>query len=104
MKQLIGFIGQGWIGRNHADDFEERGFDVVRYGKENEHSGNGERLAACDVVFIAVPTPTTPEGFDDSILIEVLKLVGKNKIAVIKSTVLPHTTEKLQEMYPDIFI
>jgi len=32
-KQKIGFIGQGWIGKNYADNFEERGFTVIRYAK-----------------------------------------------------------------------
>lgn len=103
MDKLIGFIGQGWIGKNYADDFEERGYKVVRYSRQ-EHGHNRESINACDIVFIAVPTPTTPDGFDDSALIEVMSLVGKAKIAVIKSTVLPHTTDKLQKLYPDIFI
>ena len=30
-KPTIGFIGQGFIGKNYADDFEERGFEVIRY-------------------------------------------------------------------------
>ena len=34
---IIGFIGQGWIGKNYADDFEKRGFDVVRYSKEKKY-------------------------------------------------------------------
>ncbi len=29
----IGFIGQGWIGKNYADDFEHRGYRVVRYSR-----------------------------------------------------------------------
>ena len=33
-RQKIGFIGQGWIGKNYADDFVERGYDVVRYDLE----------------------------------------------------------------------
>ena len=26
---LIGFIGQGYVGKNYADDFEERGFNSI---------------------------------------------------------------------------
>jgi UDPglucose 6-dehydrogenase len=51
-----------------------------------------------------VPTPSLPEGFDDSILREVIKKIGKGKIAVIKSTVLPGTTELIQKDNPDIFV
>jgi nucleotide sugar dehydrogenase len=100
----IGCIGQGWIGRNYADAFEERGFPVVRYALEPEYENNKERIAECDIVVIAVPTPTTPEGFDDSIVQAVLPLVGAGKVAVIKSTITPGSTKRLQEMYPDIMV
>lgn len=103
-KPLTGFIGQGWIGKNYADDFSARGYAVVRYALEEPYAANKDKIAACDIVFIAVPTPTTPEGFDDSIVRAVLPLVGKGKIAVIKSTVLPGTTNALQDAFPDIFI
>jgi len=100
----IGFIGQGFIGRAYADDFEERGYDVVRYAAEEQYLSNREKIAECDMVFIAVPTPTTPAGFDFSIVREVLALVGEGKIAVIKSTVLPGTTELLQAEYPKLYL
>lgn len=101
MNETIGFIGQGWIGKHYADDFERRGYDVVRYGLEPEYAGNKEAIADCAIVFIAVPTPTTPDGFDASIVQAVLPLVGVGKIAVLKSTMLPGTTETLQAAFPD---
>lgn len=100
----IGFIGQGWIGKHYADDFEARGFSVVRYAKEDRYEKNRSLIEECDIVFIAVPTPTRPEGFDDSIVRNVIKLVGKGKIAVIKSTILPGTTLSIQEENPGIFV
>ncbi|MDD2807876.1 MAG: hypothetical protein PHW95_05165 [Patescibacteria group bacterium] len=100
----IGFIGQGWIGKNYADDFEKRGFEVVRYALEEPHIHNGDKIVECDIVFIAVPTPTTPSGFDDSILRQAIKKIGKGKIAVIKSTILPGITESIQADNPDSFI
>lgn len=103
-KPTIGFIGQGWIGKNYADNFEKRGFLVVRYSNELSYQQNKDLIKSCDITFIAVPTPTTPQGFDDSILREVLGIVGKGKIAVIKSTVVPGTTNKLQLEHPDIFV
>lgn len=101
---LIGFIGQGYIGKNYADDFEKRGFEVIRYALENGYAVNKDRIKDCDIVFIAVPTPSTPKGFDDGILRKVVKLVGKGKIAVIKSTMVPGTTESIQKENPNIFI
>lgn len=103
-KPLIGFIGQGFIGKSYADDFERRGYAVVRYSMEEPYRGNKEKIKECDIVFVAVPTPTTPKGYDCSIVKDVLALVGKGKTAVIKSTLLPGTTEKLQRLYPDRFV
>jgi nucleotide sugar dehydrogenase len=100
----IGFIGQGWIGRHFANDFENRGYDTVRYSLEAPYNQNKDNIAECDIVFIAVPTPTTPEGFDVSIVRSVLSLIGKGKIAVIKSTIPPGTTEQLQNEFSNIFV
>ncbi|HYF10391.1 MAG TPA: hypothetical protein VD967_02185, partial [Candidatus Paceibacterota bacterium] len=103
-KPLIGFVGQGFIGKNYADDFERRGYSVVRYGLEEAYQGNKEKIRECDIVFIAVPTPTTPGGFDMSIVEEGVSLVGVGKTAVIKSTILPGTTAKLQDKYPGVVL
>lgn len=102
--QKIGFIGQGWIGKNYADNFEKRGFNIIRYSLDAEYNGNKEKIKDCDIVFIAVPTMTTPAGFDGQIVRETVKLVGLGRIAVIKSTLLPGTTEAIQKENPNIFI
>ncbi len=88
-KPRIGCIGQGWIGKQYADDFEHRGFEVIRYALEEAYKDNKDKIAECDIVFIAVPTPTTTAGFDDSIVRGVLPLVGIGKIAVIKINTSP---------------
>lgn len=100
-KLKIGFIGQGFVGKNQADDYERRGYNPVRYSLESQFINNKEEIGKCDIVFIAVPTPTTPTGFDDSIVRQAVSLVAKGKIAVIKSTVLPGTTESIQQEYKD---
>lgn len=104
MNKLIGFIGQGWIGKNYADDFEKRGYQTVRYSLEEPYIQNKEKIKDCDIVFIAVPTPTTPEGFDDSIVRQAISGVGSGKIAVIKSTLKPGTTRSIQKQYPEIVV
>ncbi|PIR06548.1 MAG: hypothetical protein COV55_03410 [Candidatus Komeilibacteria bacterium CG11_big_fil_rev_8_21_14_0_20_36_20] len=100
----IGFIGQGYVGKNYADVIEERGYDIIRYDDTDKFIQNKDKLKDCDIVVVAVPTPTTPQGFDSSIVEKVLNLVGKNKIAVVKSTIKLGTTARLNEMYPDIDI
>lgn len=99
-KPLIGFVGQGFVGGNYADDFEKRGHSVVRYSLEPKYINNKEAIAACDIVFVCVPTPTTPKGFDMSIVEAGIRLVGEGKIAVVKSTLMPGTTKALQKKCP----
>jgi nucleoside-diphosphate-sugar epimerase len=60
-------------------------------------------LALADIVFIAVPTPyyLDGSGFDESYLrsaIEAIPVPGKT--IVLKSTILPGTTERMQADYP----
>ena len=102
-KLLIGFIGQGFVGKNYANDFEKRGFDIIRYDLE-KYKSNKDKIKKCAFVFIAVPTPTTKKSFDSSILENVLPLIGKNKVAIIKSTIEIGSTRKLQKKYKDIII
>lgn len=104
MKKKIGFIGQGWIGKNYADDFESRDYNITRFALEEPYKNNGDKIKDCDIVFIAVPTPSTPKGFDDSILRVAIKKVDKGKIAIIKSTLLPGMTESIQAENPEIII
>lgn len=101
MKQpVIGFIGQGFIGKNYSDDFERRGFSVIRYALEEPFVQNKKHIKKCDIVFIAVPTPTTPEGYDDSIVRSAVGLARDGATVVIKSTMLPGSTEKIQKSFP----
>ncbi len=100
----IGFIGQGWIGKHYADDFEKRHYDVVRYALEEPYIQNKDAIATCPIVFIAVPTPTTENGFDDSYVKDALTNIGEGATAVIKSTITVGTTKKLQEENPHITI
>jgi UDP-glucose 6-dehydrogenase len=103
-KPLLGFIGQGFVGKTYADNFARRGYTCVRYALEEPHVKNRNRIAECDIVFIAVPTPTTPRGFDATFLTKTLPLVGKGKIAVIKSTIVPGTAVELQRRFPKVVL
>ena len=57
----IGFIGQGFVGKNIANDFERRGHTVVRYALEPEYCANRDLIAECEIVFVAVPTVVATE-------------------------------------------
>ncbi len=114
-KPIVGFIGQGFIGKNYADDLESRGYEVIRYALEEPYRINKERIKECDIVFVAVPTPTIPSGtlrddghphvrFDDHIVRGAVGLVPDGAIVVIKSTLLPGTTSSIQTQYPHKFV
>jgi len=103
-KPLIWFIWQGWIGKNYSDDLENRCYEVIRYSLDPQYIWNKDKIKDADIVFLAVPTPSTPEWFDFSIVREWLSLVWDWKIAVIKSTILPWTTDKLQAEFPEIYL
>jgi len=60
-------------------------------------------LERADVIFVAVPTPyyLDGSGFDDSYLHQAIKAIpSKGKTIVLKSTILPGTTERFQKQYP----
>lgn len=59
-------------------------------------------LADADVIFVAVPTPfyLDGRGFDDSFLKLALNTIpGEGKTIILKSTILPGTTDKMQELF-----
>lgn len=104
MSIQIGFIGQGWIGKHYADDFENRLYDVVRYALEEPYAQNKDKIAECDIVFIAVPTPTDKSGFRYDAVTSALENLKPGATAVIKSTLLPGTTETLQDDFPNLYV
>ncbi len=60
-------------------------------------------LAEADVIFVAVPTPYYLDGtgFDDSFMRAAMDAIPTpGKVIVFKSTIVPGTTERFQEMYP----
>jgi UDPglucose 6-dehydrogenase len=103
-KPLIGVVGQGYVGGSHANNFAKRGFEIVRYSLDEQYCANQDQIRHCDLVFVCVPTPTTQKGFDVSIVAEGLSLIGKGKIGIIKSTVLPGTSRKLQKKFAHVIL
>jgi nucleotide sugar dehydrogenase len=101
---LIGMIGNGFVGKAYADYYESTGHTVVRYSLEEDYIDNASKIAHCDLVIVAVPTPTTPEGPDYSIVESVINLAGQQKIVVIKSTVEAGFTEKVSGRHLDKII
>ncbi|MFA5376431.1 MAG: hypothetical protein WC455_11865 [Dehalococcoidia bacterium] len=99
----IGIIGCGMVG-NALYAYYEREHDVFAYDliPERSRCGIGLLNANAEVVFICVPTPYAGngKGLDCSAVYDAVSLLTGDKTVIIKSTVMPGTTDKLQELYP----
>lgn len=100
LKNLkLGIIGVGMVGGASKNYFERKGIKPFLYDK-GKNLGSIEEVNQADVIFICVPTPFDKEkGFNLSFIEGACRDILGKKIIVIKSTVLPGTTEKLQKKY-----
>ena len=99
-KLKIGVVGVGMVGSAIKSYFEKKGNDLFLYDK-GRGLGSIEDVNKADVIFVCVPTPFDKEkGFDLSYIEECCNNLAGEKIIVIKSTVLPGTTESLQKEHP----
>ena len=104
MQSKIGLIGIGMVGRPAARYFEEvkgleRGRDLFLYDSNPAKNANDD-INQAELVFICVPTPRSKDGAADlSYLEAVFEKLSGEKIAVIKSTIPPGTTEAFQKKY-----
>lgn len=98
-KYKIGIAGNGMVGGAVLRYFQKVGARTVVYDKFKNH-GSISQLNEADIIFVCVPTPYKRiGGFDLSFIEDVIKKIKGKKVVVIKSTVLPGTTEKLQKKY-----
>ena len=103
-KQLkdykVGVCGVGMVGGAMQRYFEKKDIKPFLYDPV-KNLGSIEELNQADVIFICVPTPFVSwAGFDLSFVKDAVSKIEGEKIIVIKSTVVPGTTEKLQKEYP----
>tara|TARA_Y100000590_G_scaffold442296_1_gene570237 strand:+ start:3248 stop:4123 length:876 start_codon:yes stop_codon:yes gene_type:complete len=109
----IGIIGKGFVGTAVAHGFSNQtGFnaDIKIYDIDPKKSSHtlGETVNNSDFIFLSVPTPSYKDGsIDLSILenaIQSIDKVSKNKdnVILIRSTVVPGTTENFQKKFPNL--
>jgi UDPglucose 6-dehydrogenase len=104
----IGIIGSGFVGENVGRGLMKLGYDIIFYDLVDKDLSNftddiNYAIENSDVSFICVPTPTIHDGtIDLSYVKEATKSIGNvlaNKdgyhLVVVKSTVVPTTTEKV---------
>jgi len=112
----LGIVGNGFVGSAIAAGFALHA-NVMVYDKDMKRTTHSLRevMERCEFVFVSVPTPmkSTENGeIDLTILDDVLKeisdlntiLKNEDSIIVIKSTVIPGTTSRYEEKYPNLNI
>lgn len=106
MKKAIGIIGQGFVGATLYDKFKNH-YSVLTFDIDNSKSNStlGE-VKNCNIIFLCLPTPMDIDGSCDlSIVEKVINQIDEpNKILVIKSTVIPGSTEYFNKKYKSDFI
>lgn len=102
-KKSIGIIGGGFVGSAIAAYYKTRGHQVLVYDKFKDLDPL-EQVIKQDFIFIAVPTPFN-EGIDLSAMDDAMNNAAKaaaGKIVIIKSTVVPGTTDAYQKKHPHL--
>ena len=112
LKQRIGIVGRGFVGSavqfgfspNVGCDAEVRVYDVDP--NKSTHTLE-ETINKSDFVFLSVPTPSNKDGsINIDILDEALNNINEvseyRNVILVRSTVTPGTTQKLQMKYIDL--
>ena len=101
----VGVIGNGFVGEAQAFAFSLSN-KVLIYDIDPKRSFNTlEEVHKADFIFVCVPTPMKESGDQDiSYIEEVFKHANRGPIYIIKSTIEPGTTNRLQQQYPDLNI
>ncbi|MDO8556398.1 MAG: hypothetical protein Q7R96_04475 [Nanoarchaeota archaeon] len=106
----IGIIGYGIVGRATEHSFvaapnlpQQHVF--FRYDKFKALNSLNDVIDRAEFIFICLPTPYKEGKIDLSIIDEVLKEItpktdNTNKVVIIKSSVVPGTTEQYSKQYP----
>ena len=104
-KFKVGVIGNGFVGEAISFAFSSVS-DLYVYDIDPLKSLDDlESVHSCDFVFICVPTPMFEDGSQDLSYVESAFENATNKpVYILKSTVLPGTTEKLSKKYSNIKI
>ena len=99
MNKKIGVVGLGYVGKAQVELWRYSNIYYVRGYDPHLLEGNKPTINTCDLAVVCVPTPMKKNGVcDTSILEETLKWLDV-PVILIKSTVPPGTTRRLQAKY-----
>jgi nucleotide sugar dehydrogenase len=106
----IGIIGQGFVGTAVREGLKQY-YDIHTYDLKEKCTCESilELVDESDVIFVCVPTPMKKDGSCDvsiveGVIDEIEDVNISGKIVVIKSTVPPGTTERLNKKYKNISV
>ena len=101
----VGVIGNGVVGEAISFAFSSVA-NMYIYDTDSSRCLNDiESVHKCDFVFVCVPTPMFQDGSQDLSYVEsAFEKATDRPIYILKSTVLPGTTKKLSEQYPNFKI
>ena len=104
-KFKVGVIGNGFVGEAISFAFSSVS-DLYVYDTDPLKSLDDlEDVHNCDFVFICVPTPMFEDGSQDLSYVEsAFENATKKPLYILKSTVLPGTTENLSKKYSNLKI
>ena len=98
----IAQIGHGFVGKAISRSFSKKGHNTVIYDKYQD-IGSPKDVLGSDFLFLCLPTPYVEgHGFDLSAITENMKFLYQSNYAgliVLKSTVEPGTTERLNKQF-----
>lgn len=112
----LGIIGQGFVG-NAVRLGMQHVFDIKAYDKDGNKfrnvNGIEDVVLNTDIAFVCVPTPMMKSGECDLKILnvalteiqnEVIAYNKKNYIVIVKSTIPPGTTDRLNKLYTELDI
>jgi UDPglucose 6-dehydrogenase len=99
----VGVVGLGYVGGSVEKWFRKQSgrYELFVYDKYKNIGSIGE-VNQADFIFVAVPTPfVAGKGYDDSAVREALTNIEDGKTIIVKSTIMPRSTEKFQKRWPE---
>ena len=102
MKNKIGVVGLGYVGSSVAKTFSDK-FHVESYDlkKKSTTSSIKSLCSKVKTIFVCVPTPMRKDGSCDTSIVErvchEIDKFSNGHVVIIKSTVVPGTTEKISK-------